>query len=99
MMRKTGRGAGQACRGAIRTKPGGSVGSALAPGPVGLAVATLRQLPGALQAVQLQEGSDELGDGFHVTGPDGHGEEERVTTIEVQPERLPCTSSTPSRPF
>ncbi|KAK2497704.1 hypothetical protein MC885_014952, partial [Smutsia gigantea] len=46
----------------------GGAASALAPRAVSLTVAALRQLHGALKAVQFQEGGDELGDGFHITG-------------------------------
>lgn len=71
-------------------RPGGPGGSALALGAVGLAVAALRQLHGTLKAVQLQEGGNEHGDGFHVTGPGQHREEGLVATL-----RSACTPRVP----
>lgn len=65
----------QSCWGPTRTKAGVPWRSALVPRAIDLTVTALRQLHGTFKAVQLQESSDELGDGFHVTGPDGHREE------------------------
>lgn len=69
--------------------------SALLGGGVSLAVAALRQLLGALRAMQLQEAGDEPGDGFHIAGPGSTGGR-AVTTGKVHSDhsRSPkaCTS-------
>lgn len=78
-------------------RPGDPAGSALALGAVSLAVAALRQLHGTLKAVQLQEGGNEHGDGFHVTGPGQHREEGLVATLRsASTSRVPYQDPAPS---
>lgn len=88
----------EACGSAVRTEAGAPWVSALAPGAVGLTVTALGQLPGTLEAVQLQEGGDELGDGFHVTGPGRCQEEGRVTTVGM-PDPHSSQKPTPITPW
>lgn len=64
---------------------------ALAPRAISLAVTALRQLHGTLQVVQIQEGGNKLGDGFHITGPSRHREKGQVT--KASPEA--ATKTTP----
>lgn len=76
--------------------------SALLSGAVGLAVTALRQLLGALRAVQLQEAGDEPGDGFHIAGPGapegGRLPQERCTQKDHSRSPKPCTSHTRELP-